>query len=1199
MIKKPTRFVGLHSHSGFSTFDGLDYPNEHIDFCRENGLDAFALTDHGHMNGFAHAYLHTKKLNDAGANFKFIPGCEMYVHPDLDVWSLDHQIQKAAKQGDQAAINKLNAQREKIITPLFDRTDSDDELEDIEIINDTNQLTIENEEETKSGKFYDPVKRRHHLVVLPKTNNGIQKVMHLVSRGYLEGFFRFPRIDYKMLREAGKDGDLIISSACLGGPFAYEIFKHMQQVEFDHLHPNLLDRPGMQERVLNDMGNVLDQLSWAVGLENVFLELQFNKLSAQHLVNKALLLFAKKHNLQNQLVVTCDSHYSRPDHWKERELYKKLGWLNYKDFNPENMPSSKEDLKCELYPKNSKQVWDSYIETTQEYPGIYDDTIVCDAIERTYDIAHDVIDHDMSVDTSMKLPSYVIPENMSPDKALLEACKKGLVARGKHTDQSYIDRLKMELTVIREKGFSAYFLTMKKMLDIARREMFVGPGRGSGAGSLVAWTLNITDMDPIEYGLLFERFLSIHRKGYPDIDTDVGDRDRLIQMLRDEFSAENVIPISNYNTFKLKTLVKDISRFYGIPFEESNNALKTVENDVISAIRGPGFNRGTFVLEYKDALEHSDKFREFIEKYPMIAEPINVLFKQNKALGRHAGGVIVSENIAERMPLIRAKGEAQTPWTEGMTSQLEKFGWIKFDLLGLGTLRIIQDCIKMILREKSGKFDPSFKEIQDWYNKNLAPDTIDHNDQEVYKNVYHDGNFVSTFQCVNAGAQRLFMKCKPTSIVDLATLTSIYRPGPLQAHVDKLYHKQKSNPDIIDYKHPLIKECLEETAGCIIFQEQVMNLCHVVAGFPKEDCDMIRRKLMKRKIGEMGGPDPEVKIAFVKGAVNNGVPEKVADKLFEDILYFAGYGFNKSHAVAYAMISYQCAYLLTHFQEHWVKAVLNSTANDPKAQAKAITEIKSLGYGLVPIDINLAEKNWTIVDGKKLMPSFYSCKGIGETALDEIIDMRPYKSFKDMFWDEDGKWKLKKFNKRAVDSLLKIKAFDSFDEIGDGKLFCSYQHAYDVIINNWNDLRKSLKKEPDYGQRVFHEKIEELHGTPEWTKLEFCTNKMNLIGAFNVNDIISDEILNKIQTRGIKPINEMEPNSKGLCWFVILKSTVRLTKNKKKYLSLQVVGNDGSEYRMFLWGWNGVPIEPYTFCGAEVSHNSFGYSTKQKVLKTL
>lgn len=894
-IIRPKRFVGLHSHSGASVYDGLGPPSEHIDFVIKNGLDAWALTDHGHMNGFASAYMHTKKLQKAGANFKFIPGCEMYLHPDLDVWKIDYQLSKAAKSGDKEARKRLLADREKIATPLTALVDHDDDPVGVEIENDG--LTIENEDATKSAKFYDPVKRRHHLVVLPRTSEGLQRLFHLVSQGYTEGFYRFPRIDYKRLKEAAKGGHLIIKSACIGGALAYQVFQHLQQLEFDELKPDLYhNTPGLKQKILTGIGNAYDQMVWAVGDDAAFLELQFNKLPAQHLVNMALIDFAEQNGITDKLTVTCDSHYADPEHWRERELYKKLGWLNYKEFDPDKLPKSRDDLKCELYPKNADQVWDTYLETKGMF-GVaeyYDDQIICDAIERTHDIAHEMIG-DIEADTSMKLPSYVVPKDMSADKALLEECKKGLIRRGLADKKEYIEQLKYELQVIRDKKFSKYFLTKKKIIDIAWQTQLVGPGRGSGAGSLVNYVLGITNIDPIKYELLFERFLDPTRTEYPDIDTDISDRDILLDDLRDEFGNENVIPISNFNKFKIKSLIKDVSRFYGIEYQEVNNAVKSLDRDVHLGRRADGKEDRIGDITIEEAVKYCKPVAKFFEKYPIILEPLDVLFKQNKAIGRHAGGVIISEKVKERMPLIKARGELQTPWVEGMTAkQLEPFGWVKFDLLGLETLRIIQKTIELIL-QKEGNEHPTFEDVKEWFEDNLDTNVIDFDDQHVYKNVYHEGRFAAVFQCTQSGAQRLFQKAKPESLVDIATLTSIYRPGPLSAKVDKTYIDAKKNPSKVDYGHPLIKKVLEPTYGHIVFQEQAMMLCNVVAGIPKIELNKVR-KMMKPG----GSSDENVKKAkalkerFIQGSIENGVDKQTAENLYQKILFFSGYGFNKT-----------------------------------------------------------------------------------------------------------------------------------------------------------------------------------------------------------------------------------------------------------------------------------------------------------------
>ena len=1186
-LKIPQKFSGLHSHSGFSTFDGLGYPNEHMDFCVENGLDSWSLTDHGHMNAFGYAYLYSKKMQEKGLNLKFIPGCEMYVHPDLNLWKAEYELRKAQKRGDASAIKKFMEDRERLAT----RIEADDEILDIDIAEAS--LTVENEEETKSGKFYDPIKRRHHLVVLPKTSIGLQRLFGLVSRGYLDGFYRFPRVDYAMIKEAAKGGHLMISTACLGGPLAYEVFRHLQQVEFDNLNSDLLSDQALMEKVMLGVGNVYEQLVDSVGQQNVCLELQFNKLNAQHLVNRAIIEFANRSNLQDKLIVTCDSHYARPEHWKEREIYRKLGWLNYSDYDPSALPQSRDDLKCELYPKNAKQVWETYNETTTGM-SFYDDDAVFQAIERTHDIAHDVIG-DIHPDCSMKLPSYVIPKSKTANQALFEMCKAALAEKGLEENREYVERTISELKVIKDKKFSEYFLTMKKIIDVAWKKQLVGPGRGSGAGSLVNYLLGITNIDPIEYNLLFERFLDPLRTEYPDIDTDVSDRDDLIDQLREEFGSENVVPISNYNTFKIKSLIKDVARFYGVEFKEVNSALATLERDVASGRRSNSDEESGFDITLKEALSYSKRTREFLEKYPDILEPINVLFKQNKSLGRHAGGVIVSEHIPERMPLIMARGEVQTPWIEGMTAKhLETFGWVKFDLLGLETLRMIENAIKLILI-KSGNLEPDFNDIKAWYQENMDPKKMDLDDQRVYENVYHSGRFVGIFQCTQKGAQRLFQKAQPESIIDIATLTSIYRPGPLSAKVDRIYINAKRNPETVDYGHALIKQVLEPSYGCIVFQEQAMALCNVVAGIPKLELNKIR-KMMKPggASGENVTKARALRQRFINGAVDNGVPENTAKDLYEKILYFAGYGFNASHAVSYAMNSYYCAWLLTYHEKEWLTAYLEAVSSNPKKLSKALSEVKSLGYDVSRVDVNKSDRMWVCTDDKVLVPSFSSCKGIGDAAVKEILEKRPYSNVVDLLWNEDGSWKHSKLNKRAMSVLIQLRAFDSVDW---SQHFSSYKHFHEVVIDNWNSLKKSTKKDPYRGQNFLKEKLLEEPSSPEWTMEELACNSMNLLGTINVEMLLPTQLLEKLHEREVRSIDDW--SAEDIYWMLCLKTIPKKTKHGKHYLLVEVLGTSGKKHRIFCWNApEGSSLKPYSVIAAQLQNGDFGFSTNwRKVLE--
>ena len=1203
-ITSPKRFLSLHNHSGFSTFDGLGYPNEHMDFCIENGVDGWALTDHGHMNAFGHAQVYAEKLKKSGKNFRFIPGCEVYLHPDLNSWQEEY-----AEHKDKAEARKLEKKlakeaKEKNKRLIVAQTDKDDETVGLGVVDaEDASFTIENEDETKSTKYFNPLKRRHHLVVLPKNSEALPRLFHMVSRSYKEGFYGFPRIDFNMLHEHSEQKHFVVSTACIGGMLSFEIFQEVQQLAFDELGPQLLDDPGVLSRVMARIGNVWDKLEWAVGRGNAYLELQFNKLGAQHLTNRALIEFAKKSGLTDKMVVTCDSHYPRPAQWKQRELYKKLGWLNYEEINPDSLPKSVDELKCELYPKNADQVWEEVEKSAQIHPFYLENIeVVRDAIERPHDIAHNLIG-EIKPDRTMKLPSYVIPEGKTAVKALVDECKKGLIARGLADKPEYVERLKEELQVIKNKNFCEYFLTMKAILDVARTRMFIGPGRGSGGGSLVNYVLNITDIDPIKYNLLFARFLSEFREGYPDIDVDIGDREMLLGMLRETFGDDNIVPISNYNTFKLKTLIRDVGRFYGIPLDEVNEGLKSVEKDVMRAIHKQGDDKNMFVLRYEDALEHCQPFREFMERHPELVEPIDVLFKQNKSLGRHAGGVIVSENVDARMPLIMARGEQQTPWVEGMNfKHLEEFGWIKFDLLGLETLRIIQRSIELILKRREGIENPSFEQVSEWYTNHMAPDVIDTEDQHVYEYVYHEGRYCGIFQVVNAGAQRLFTKCKPKSVVDLAALTSIYRPGPLAAGVDKIYNEAKSNPEAVNYHHPLIKQVLEPTFGAIVFQEQIMQLCNVVAGFPQRECDQIRRALLKRTAAKAEAQKAEaiaLKKQFVDGSVNNGVPARVADELFEKILFFSGYGFNASHAVAYSMVSYQCAWLLTYFEEEWLCAYLESMSGDPKDRAKAANEIKGLGYSIVPIDVNQATSSWTILPGKKFMPSFLSCKGVGEIAVNELISKRPFNNIESFLWDDNGEWRWSKFNKRAMESLVKIRAFESMDCVGPGRLFPSYQAMLDVVVNNWDDLKKKLKTDPNRGPRRLKEMALESVGTPEWSSQQLVQNSLELLGSFDPSIIVSQDTTRKLAEKGVGSIDALAESGADLYWFIVENATPKKTKGGKEYLLINAMGESGTTKKMYCWNWPGTELARYSFCVAELEPSDFGCSTRWRALKIL
>ena len=893
MTKVPSKFFGLHAHDGSSAYDGLGPPKDHFEAAVAKGLDGHSLTNHGHMNSFANAYLLVQKWKKAGKVFKYVPGVEAYFHPDLNQWKKDKELADQASQDKKLAKKLKRTQAEGVITNIEHKTNADDETTEIET---SNALTIENEDDTKGSKSYNPVNRRHHLVVLPKTSGALKKIFHLVSRSYLEGFYRFPRIDLGMLKEVAADHDIILSTACIGGAIAHSIFSRLREVKFDELHSSLLDDKVLLDDLIIEAGNVFDMLSSAVGRENVLLELQFNRLGAQDVVNRVILEFAKRNGLTGQLIAAPDSHYPTQELWKHREMYRKLGFMNYTDIGPESLPKSVDDLKAELYVKNAEDMWGEYQRSKKSSPfyGDVEDQLICDAIERTHDIAHNVIG-DITFDTTPKFPRKLFPAGKTPNQHLVMLAKQGLIKRGFDQQEKYVERLVYELGIIKKMNVAEYFILLQKVMELARGVTLCGIARGSSGGSLVAYCLYITDLDPIKYDLQFERFLSPTRVGLPDIDVDFGDRDKVLKVLRDEFGFTNVIPISNMNLLKVKTLVKDISKFHGIPFDEVNEATKTVEQDVRKATLKAGDDKNLFVLTFDDAMKHSPSFKAYIDKHPEICESINVLFKEQRSLGRHAGGVVIMDDASKEMPLIVNGGEPQTPWVEGVGAKnLEPLGLIKLDALGLETMRLIERTIKLIL-EKRGVIEPTFIQISDWYNKHLHPDVNDYADKHVYENVYHKSRVPGIFQLTSNGSQRLFKEAKPENITDIAALTSIYRPGPLAAKVDKLYLKAKNEGEKFDWGHPLFEKALGKTYNLLIFQEQIMSLAEIVGGFPKEKCDDIRRAIMKRDLSKGDSAIKEAKKLeddFVAGAMKNGVPESTARKSYQQILFYAGYGFN-------------------------------------------------------------------------------------------------------------------------------------------------------------------------------------------------------------------------------------------------------------------------------------------------------------------
>ena len=389
--------------------------------------------------------------------------------------------------------------------------------------------------------------------------------------------------------------------------------------------------------------------------------------------------------------------------------------------------------------------------------------------------------------------------------------------------------------------------------------------------------------------------------------------------------------------------------------------------------------------------------------------------------------------------------------------------------------------------------------------------------------------------------------------------------------------------------------------NCIIFQEQTMSLCSVVAGFPEAETDTIRRNIMKRSAEkkEQAAADAlKAKEEFVKGSVKNGVNEKIAAQLYDNILKFSGYGFNLSHAASYAMISYYCAWLLTYFEEEWLCAYLESMSSSDDKRAKAFSEIKSLGYTIANIDINYATKNWTILPGKKFMPSFLSCKGIGEAAIDEIVENRPYSSIEELMYQPTGHWRHSKFNKRSLEALIAIKGFESLDCVGENKTFRNYKQMHEVLINRNSDIKKWTKKNPAQGLENFKAALEETKKLKDWSKKEIVENSMKFLGSFNPSTLIPEDIMQKLDEKQIKSIDDVDESD--VYWFIVMDAKKKMTKNKKQYLLLTGMGLSGQTKKVFCWGYNeSYEVPLYSLCISALEVDSFGCKTFMSRIKVL
>jgi DNA polymerase-3 subunit alpha len=1102
MKKSSIPFAGLHAHSGVgSPFDGLGYPAEHMDFAFENGSDALALTDHGNMNGFAYQVQHAQDMMKEGKDFKPIFGVEAYFLPSISKWR--SELEKAKQ--DKKAKRQIDKSK--------------------------SGTTIEDESTKSLSKSI--LNRRRHLILLAQNQTGLNNIFSLVSKSFqTDNFYRFPRMDYKML--ANHSEGVIATSACLGGVYAGNYWEN---------------RDSGPDAVMSEMRKTTEKMISIFG-DRWYGELQWLSAKEQHELNKYIIQISKEYGIK--LVSTADSHYPTRDSWKDRELYKRLGFLGkgkFPDWMPVELPINVDEIGYEIYPKNGEEMWESYKYYSEKVGASYDDDIVRESIERTHHIAHNRIDSFMP-DNTVRLPSFVVPAGMSADKALVAACVEGLRDKKLKDNKEYLDRVKEELYTISNTGFSKYFLTMKAVADRATETQLTGAGRGSAAGSLVAYALGITQVDPIKYNLLFSRFLRKDTEDYPDIDYDVGDPMALKETLIKEWGGNTVVPISNFNKLQLRSLIKDISKLYSIPFLEVNAVTSKMMSEATPiAKKIKGIKAGVYTPTFEEVMEYSHSLKGFLEKYPKIKTHVEALMGQVRSVSRHAGGVVIGEDLDKRMPLINSGGVTQTPWSEGQhIRQLEPMGFIKFDILGLSTLKMIEGAISHILKRHHDIEEPSFEQVKEYYDKNLHPETINLNDSAVYKNIFQKGKWAGIFQFTEKGAQTFCKRVKPKNIIDIAAITSIFRPGPLSANVHESYVEARKNASDIKYGHKIVREITKETYGFLIFQEQIALLAHKLGkNLSLDEGNLLRKLLTKKGTGKTNEKKNKIHRKFVEGCESKGISNKKAQEIWQKFEYFSGYGFNKSHAISYSIISYQCAWLLNYYPSEWMAAFLDKEPESRKE--KAINLAKKFGYKIEPMSINKSGVVWEIsADNKTLIQPLTSIKGLGEKAIEQIIDHRPFNTIEEFLFNDEIVYA--KLNKKAIDVLIRAEVLN---ELMDER-FVNLKHFWHSVADNRPKNRKKLG-----------EAIEEHKDTEDFTRDETIENKVNLSGLYPFDLILSEDIRKRLEYFCVTPISEYDEDLK-LAWFIPREVLVKKTLKGRYYYIVKTLDINSEMIDIKCWG---------------------------------
>ncbi len=937
--------------------------------------------------------------------------------------------------------------------------------------------------------------RYNHLVLLCENQEGYRNLINLVSTGYLDGFYYKPRIDLDLLSQHSKG--LIALSACLRGQLAETI---------------LADKYEEARRLAYTYSDIF-------GKNNFFLEVQDHHLEQDKRLTPELNRLSHETGLP--LVATNDSHYLRKEDARAHEIL--LCIQTGKFFNdPNRMRWSTPDF---------------YLKSRAEMMELFGE--LGEAVDRTGEIAercHLTLDKVKEPFPKFDVPAehstdtyfeYVARQGFETRRPRLEALRaKGLL---KHDLPEYSERLDREIQMIQKMKFSGYFLIVWDFIRYAKmRGIPVGPGRGSAAGSLVGYAMAITDIDPLQYGLLFERFLNPERVSMPDIDIDfcMNRRGEVIQYVTEKYGREQVAQIITFNTLGARAAIKDVGRVLELPFADVERLTKMVPN--------------VLNITLDDALKQEPGFDEAAKKDPRVDDILKVA-RRLEGLARncsvHAAGVVISpQPLKQLVPLYKTNRDEIV--TQFDMNGLDKLQLLKMDFLGLTTLTLIEDALRLIKKRHKIQLDPQELPLDD---------------KETYE-LFGKGLTMGVFQFESGGMRDILRRYQPSRLEDLTALNALYRPGPIQGGMVDDFIERKWGRRAVQYDLPELKELLEETYGVIVYQEQVMQISNRLAGYSLGDADLLRRAMGKKKAEEMAAHRDR----FIKGAVGNGFPAKKVEKIFDLMEQFAGYGFNKSHSAAYAYLAFVTAYLKAHYKVDFLAALLTSETGNTAKVVKYINECREMGIKILPPDVNYSDWSFT-PDGEAIRFGLGAVKNLGASAVEAIAKAR----------QETGQFRsLHQFcekvdpgalNKRMIESLIRAGAMDSLEGTRSQKV-AALDGAMEAGQRVWRD--RECGQHGLFGEVVEHDEAHEprLPTVPDWSDKEKLAAEKEMLG-FWVTGHPLDRYAEKIADLASHDSSNLEGLGKGvdvaLCG-VLTGITRKRNREGKPWVAMTIEDRTGS-----------------------------------------